>query len=384
MRNKTMLAVAALAFGVVAIGMGQDGTIPPILTSPTLAQETQSDTDITSAEAAPMMSSLDQADFEQRWSRAPEDIRAIAVAIVEGRALDPQTLTEIGPEALSRTYYAPILQVKRERGRRRGQFRDHKRPSYHSKQLQEYTTLLQEAVQALNLEAVQTLLAHGVDPTANHSEALFMAIPLRTPEAPNFMLFPDYNASLPIVEALLDAGVDPNKGQYGHEYATPLYMASLYKNIGAMIMLINRGADPWLRPIYDGKPAADSFMTSISFSTANHATAETLFRVLRATQIPPGPPEQVDYVLQQFEDIVDDFASGTGPYSRHTAWRLDQMLHVAGVALDRQAETDHLRARLSAFSYQADGGWFLAADEIHSRYDAPLVVPDHGDQVWGP
>ena len=45
--------------------------------------------------------------------------------------------------------------------------------------------------------------------------------------------------------------------------------------------------------------------------------------------------------------------------------------------------TDRIRARLSDFSYQADGGWYLAEDELHSRYDAPLSMLDRGDQVWG-
>ena len=39
---------------------------------------------------------------------------------------------------------------------------------------------------------------------------------------------------------------------------------------------------------------------------------------------------------------------------------------------------------LLRFDYQEDGGWYLAEDEVHSRYDEPLQLPDKGMEIWGP
>lgn len=305
--------------------------------------------------------------FETRWAEAPENIRALAMEIADGDVPDAETMDALGPEALSRGYHAPTMDFTRD-----------------GHPVQYLATLLQEAVMAYNLDAVRALLAQDVDPNVNHTEALFMAIERRTPGAPDFMLFPDYDASLPIVQAMIDAGANLNALQYGFRSDTPLYLASLVTNLGAMIALINAGADPWMKPDFINGMPVDSFMESLAFSSGGSASAEILFRVLRATEIPSGPPKQVDNVVKELAIVADKFAVGSGPDSRHTAWRLDQVLQLAGKALDRTTDTDRIRARLSDFSYQADGGWYLAEDEIHSRYDAPLSTPDRGDQVWGP
>ena len=316
---------------------------------------------------ASVMQPKDRKTFDQRWAQAPEEIRAIATKIANGAVPDNQELSALGTEALSRGYHAPALDFTRD-----------------GQPVEYLATLLQEAVMAYNLEAVQALLAQGADPNVNHTEALFMAIERRTPSAPDFMLFPDFDASLPIVQALLDAGANPNVQQYGFRSETPLYLADGYSNLGAMIALINAGADPWMKPVFVNGMPVDSFMEALASGTGNSAAAETAFRVLRATKLPPGPTEQVDRIFSQLGRRADKFATGSGPYARHKAWRLDQVLTLAGKALGRPEEADRIRARLSDFSYQADGGWYLAEDEIHSRYDAPLATPDRGDQVWGP
>ncbi|KGJ05423.1 hypothetical protein SAMN04487972_106145 [Paracoccus halophilus] len=304
--------------------------------------------------------------FETRWSEAPEAIRQLARVIAKGEI--PEGLEQLTSEVLSRAYPAPDLD--RERNGNRVPY---------------LSTLLQEAVISNNLEGVRALLRSGADPAVNYSEAMFTAIESKTPTAPAFMLFPDFDASLPIVQALLDAGADPNMQRHGFLHVTPLNLADGLTNLGAMIALINAGADPWLRPPFaDGTATTDSFMETQALAAGNHASAEVWFRVLGATKLPAGPKEQLDHVLARLDDVVEKFAIGTGPASRHTAWRLDQVLTLLGPAIDRMAETDRIRARLTKFDYQADGGWYLAADEIHSRYDAPLSVPDRGDQIWGP
>ncbi|MFD2441214.1 hypothetical protein ACFSS8_15995 [Paracoccus kondratievae] len=182
--------------------------------------------------------------FETRWAEAPEAIRELARVIAKGEV--PQGLDQFEPAVLSDGYHAPALDFTRD-----------------GRPVPYLATLLQEAVMAYNLAAVQALLAQGVDPNVNHTEALFMAIERRTPTAPDFMLFPDYDASLPIVQALLDAGANPNVQQYGFRDVTPLSLSNTVTNLGAMIALINAGADPWMKPDFINGMPGRSLMESL-------------------------------------------------------------------------------------------------------------------------
>jgi hypothetical protein len=310
----------------------------------------------------------DKASFDARWQSAPEPVRAVARVIADGGVPDAAVLAALGAESLSRGYPAPSLDFTRD-----------------GQPVPYLATLLQEAVMAFNLPAAQILMAEGADPRINHSEALFMAIERRTPGAPNFMLFPDHDASLPLVRALLQAGADPNARQHGFRAMTPLILARGVSNLGALIVLAENGADPWLRlPYPEGGVSRDSFLEEMSSSAGSGPAAEMLFRILREVRLPPGPQDQQAVVLANMASVVDIFATGTGPDSRHTAWRLDQLLTHLERVLDRTEDIERIRAALTPFNYETDGGWYLAEDEIHSRYDAPLSLPDKGDHIWGP
>lgn len=316
----------------------------------------------------PVMQPRDRETFDARWEMAPDEIRSLAQVIAEGAAPDPGALAELGPEALSAGYPAPALDFSRD-----------------GRPVPYRATLLQEAVMAFNLVAAQTLLSQGADPQANHSEAVFMAIERRTPGAPNFMLFADHEATLPILRALLEAGADPNVRRHGFRTQTPLIFAEGNNNLGALLILLENGADPWLRiPYPEGGGSRRSLMEALVSAAGNAAAAETLFRILRISAFPPPPAEQRQLVLERMAAVVDRFASGTGPSARHKAWRLDQVLTHLGRILEDTEEVERIRATLTSFDYDADGGWYLAESEVHSRYDAPLSVPDTGDHVWGP
>lgn len=304
-------------------------------------------------------------EFEQRWTKAPEQIRALARQIAEGAAPDPAVLEEIGAEALSRGYPVPALNFTRD-----------------GTPVPWLSTLLQEAVWAYNLEATRALLAAGADPNVNNGEVLFIAIEQKTRGAPNFGLFPDYDETLPFLRAYLEAGANPNVQRYGFRDETPLSWA--HKNLAAILLLLEFGADPWVR--YNGPSGrlSNSMINNLAFGAAANDASEILFRMARSGNLPKGPEEQEDEVFSLLSSVVDDFASGTGPRSRHKAWRLDQLLQVLGPVLDRKDEADAIRNRLTAFDYQTDGGWYLAEDEIHSRPDEPFAVPDKGSEIWGP
>ncbi|MFM2390671.1 MAG: hypothetical protein RLZZ437_2226 [Pseudomonadota bacterium] len=314
-----------------------------------------------------VMQPEDKETFDTRWSAAPGAITALARIIADGGTPTPAELDSIGATALSQGYPAPRLDFTRD-----------------DRPVPYMATLLQEAAMAYNAPAALALIAQGADPRENHSEVLFMAIERTTPGAPAFMLFPDHDASLPVLRALLQGGADPNAARHGFRHETPLSLAEGQRNLGALLMLLEFGADPWRQPKFpDGTPT-DSLMESLGYGVANLATTETLFRLLRDGKVQPGAPEQTDRLFTLLDQAIDNFATGSGPETRHTAWRFDQLLQVAGPRLSRTEEASRLRSQLAAFDFQIDGGWYLAQDEVHSRYDAPLSTPDRGDQIWGP
>ena len=125
-------------------------------------------------------------------------------------------------------------------------------------------------------------------------------------------------------------------------------------------------------------------MTVPSAATLNGAAAETLFRLVRSGHLPRGPEAEETAFWDALDQVVGGIEGGSGPAARHQAWRMDQLLQVTGATLGDPDRAQALRDRLPAFDYREDGGWYLAEDEIRSRHDAPLQVPDQGTEIWGP
>lgn len=305
--------------------------------------------------------------FEDRWRNAPREIVALALQIARGRIPEANALHEIGRDGLSRGYPAPRLD-----------FTVNDRPVVFM------TTLLQEAVLAYNFEAAQALLAAGADPDENHGEALFLAVTQKTRGAPPFMMFPDFDAMLPFLRACLKAGANPNVQRYGFLPRTPFGEARLENNLGAMLILLQSGADPWKQYPGPSGRLRDSALESLAFSAGSNASAEILFRLAHSGYMPRGTQQQQDRVFALLSAAAEKFASSNDAKSRHTAWRLDQVSQALGDALSRESHADALRANLVEFNYEKDGGWYLAADEVHSRYDAPISAPATGTQIWEP
>lgn len=305
--------------------------------------------------------------FEGRWAHAPETIKELARLIADGGKPETETLDAIGATALSYGYPVPELDFERN-----------------GQKITYLSTLLQEAVLAYNLGATRALLAAGADPDVYNGEVLFLAVEQKTHGAPNIMLFPDHDEMLPFLRLYLEAGADVNARRYGFLPRTPLSLTGLLDNLGAMLMLLEFEADPWLR--FEVRPDIyrRSLMLTLASGSLNSATGEVLFRIARAKHLPQGSDAAEQEVLKKLEDVVEMIEAGTGPQARHGAWRMDQLLYVMGNALERREQFNALRKRLPAFDYQADGGWNLAEDEVHSRYDAPLSFPDGGPEIWGP
>ncbi|MCF3973321.1 hypothetical protein [Paracoccus salsus] len=166
--------------------------------------------------------------------------------------------------------------------------------------------------------------------------------------------------------------------------ATLLQEAALAYNVTAAQALLDAGADPWLDLPGAKGVRIGRLIERMASSSGSAPMTEMLFRIARSGHLPQGPDSAVDAVFSGLSSVAEKFASGTGPDARHTAWRLDQVFQVLGTALGREEQANDIRAQLNAFDDAADGGWFLAADEIHSRYDAPLSAPDKGTEIWGP
>jgi len=354
-------AKAALVAGVVAAGpIGW-----AVLAAPLAVM--LAGTAPAAAEDAPVMTPFDETAFAARWQGAPDGVRAIARMIAQGGTPPPDALAALGPDRLSQGHPAPTLDF-----------------TVDGRPVAFQATLLQEAVMAANLPAATALLAAGADPDVNHGEALFAAVTTRSPGAAALAAFPDYDATLAIVEALLAAGANPNLRRNGVAIDTLLGTALGHWNLGAMLALLQAGADPWVRVPHSASVFRESVMEELAFGSAATTAAEVLFRLARSGHLPAGDPAQVDRVFASLAAVADEFASGTGPQARHIAWRLDMVLRVLGPALGRAGEAERIRAGLTRFDPGADGGWFLAEGEVRSRRDEPLALPDKGRFVWGP
>ncbi len=311
---------------------------------------------------------VDWQEFDQRWADAPEDIRALARQIAEGEVPD---LTPFSAGQLGRGYRAPTLDFSRN-----------------GTPVAFEATLLIEAAKARNLPATRALLDAGADPGAWFAEVLFIMTRQRTRDAPAFLLFPDFDETLPYLRAYLEAGADPNVLRHGFLAETPFTRADLEHNLGAMVMMLDHGADPWLRlPFPDTHQSGGYLGYSVMLEHAggsSSASIETFFRMARSGALPKGTQEDVQEVLDRLAEVIESIGKGPEPEIRHLAWRLDQLYVHLGIAWGLEDEFEALRDRLPDFDYQADGGWYLAEDELHSRHDAPLSVPDKGSETWGP
>lgn len=356
--------VAVLYFVPITMELKQSSSVQPPTTIARSSEDVAKDFE--------PMTEEDWAAFEQRWATAPEEIRELARLITRGDTPNEGTLADLSAEAMSRGYHVPELDFTRN-----------------GTPVPYLSTLLQEAAFSYNLEATRALLEVGVDPNVNHGEVLFIVIEQRTRGAPNFAVFPDFDEMLPFLQAYLESGADSNVKRYGFLSRTPFDFADGQHNLGAMLLLLEFGADPWAKlPFPDTHQSDgylnDSVMEALSFGAGAGPTSETLFRLARSGNLPQGPEKIESNVFRNLSEVGATFASGTGPAVRHTAWRLDQLLKILGAALNREEEAGEIRQKLAKFDYQADGGWYLAEGEIHSRYDAPLSLPDKGSEIWGP
>ncbi|MEL7092183.1 MAG: hypothetical protein AAFN94_10665 [Pseudomonadota bacterium] len=363
-----LIAVAVLAAGAVLMSLPVTWEQRSVEAVPDDAAQTVAET----AKEVEPMTEIDWEAFDRRWSGAPDAVRALAREIAEGGTPDAEQLQALGPDALSRGYPAPALDFTRN-----------------GTAVPYQATLLIEAATAYNLAATQALLAAGADPKANHNEVAFVAATLRTRGAPDFMLFPDHDETLPFLRAYLEAGADPNALRHGFLGETPLTRADLERNLGATLLMLEFGANPWQQLPFPDLHQNDGYMAKSiledrATSGFNRASLEVLFRWARSGHLRPGPEAQVAAVYDIFAEKVDRLDGATGPDARHSAWRLHQILQWVGTAMDLQDAYAALQAKLPAFDYETDGGWYLAEDEVHSKYDAPLSTPDAGSEIWGP
>lgn len=312
----------------------------------------------------------DWAAFDIRWAEAPDALRELARTIAARDAIDMTVLEGMGNLSAE----VPVPELSRE---------------WDGQPVTHRATLLEEAVRAYNLEAVNALLEAGADPCGFHCNAVFMALGMRTHGAPPLAgAFGDYSQSLEMARSILKAGGDPNSREFGFRNSL-VENTSGDRNLGGMLVLLEFGANPWQRRAFPPNKSgsvyiADSVLTNLAFGSLSPLSTEVLFRLARSGHLPRGEREDEEALFDQLEQVVEKIADGSGPTARHQAWRMDQVLQVLGQALDLSDRAVSLRSRLPEFDYTADGGWYLAEDQLHSPWDSPLGVPDKGDEIWGP
>lgn len=310
--------------------------------------------------------------FAARWSTAQDDVRSVARAIAEGEVPDPDLLSRLDPAVLSAGLHVPALDW-----------------SLDGRTVEYRASLLLQSVVSVNVEAARLLIEAGANPNDDHGRVLFLALAQKSRGTPQFMIFPDFEATLPFVELFLAAGADPNQPRVGFRAESPLAFAIKHKNLGAIEMLVNSGADPWVALAEPDGYVPRTPVSTLAVGSREPTAAEMLFRMARQEGFAPKDRDDLFALQKDLGSVVENVAEGSGPTARAEAWRLDIILALLGERLapfDPEAPSwaQALRETLPRPDLDEDAGWFLGPDERHSPNDGPISVPLHGSEIWGP
>ncbi|MEC7761488.1 MAG: hypothetical protein VX874_06200 [Pseudomonadota bacterium] len=318
------------------------------------------------------MTDEELAAFEARWSTASEDVRTVARSIAEGDMPDPDLVSRLDPAVLSVGLHVPALDW-----------------SLDGRTVQYRASLLLQSVVSVNVEAARLLIEAGANPNDDHGRTLFLALSQKSRGTPQFMVFPDFEDTLPFVEMFLAAGADPNQPRAGFRAESPLAFAIKHKNLGAIEMLVNAGADPWVALAEPDGYVPRTPVSTLAVGSREPTAAEMLFRMARQDGFAPKDEADLFALQKDIGAVVTHVAEGSGPTARAEAWRLDIILALLGERLakydpEAPAWAEALRETLPRPDLDEDAGWFLAPNERHSPHDGPISVPLHGTEIWGP
>ncbi|MEO1347027.1 MAG: hypothetical protein AAFV74_23040 [Pseudomonadota bacterium] len=302
-------------------------------------------------------------DLMIRFPDAPKPVLDLAATILSGEAPSLEAIQTLTPELLNRTYVTPSV--------------GNLPWMQHS--------LLREAVQQANAPAARALITAGADPFFNRGEMPFLAA--RTASGGRDRVFPDYSDANAMIEMWFEAGGDPNATWEGAGGSLLLLELS-QANLEGVLLVLERGADPWRRvPI--GRAFGDTpRMTSMPFllrtANANPFSSEIAFRVALAGYYRGGSVDDLSELDALYEMAAEQYLGSTGDENLHLVWQMQKAITEIYRSLERDVP-DRVAALL-AMQIPADvGGFWLAPGEVRSPDEPDQVVTNDtqlGNELW--
>ncbi len=246
-------------------------------------------------------------------------------------------------------------------------------------------TLLREAVLARNFEATQALVAAGANARFNADEMAFLAVTYHTEGWR--VWFPDYRPGMAFLNLWLEKGGSPAAVNNYYSSIGDLLHATPRDNLEAAMVLLQNGADGWLRHKPADADPDDTFVFDSYFeglANANLMSCELIFRLAQAELLKPGPTDVVDAFFERYERVADQYRDASGPSDLATAWGLGRAMEAAYTNLGR-TPNEAAQAVIDLTIPDDIGGFFLAPTEIRSDDDPDQRVNNDnqvGKEKW--
>lgn len=360
MRSKALFAAFGALCFLTAVWLGL-----PLITGKSLdqtAETVSSDAELAHA-TQEARNVLMAEELDAHFPEAPTPVRAIAATIIAGEIPSARDVEALDKDSLNGSWYRPHAALFPMHGH----------------------TLLRQAVVSRNIEAARVLMAAGANPFYNDNEMPFQAVNIET--STQRVAFSDYQLGTAFLTLWLDHDGDPNATHRGASLG-PLLTSTPINNLESILLLLERGADPWLKtPVYSTGTDNIIFYTDpFHLSNANAApiSSEVAFRVAMAGHYANSPAEGIDELIRLYDRTAAQYVGASGPENLHLIWGMQMALHPIFNQIDRTPEG--AIAQLLDMQIPDDiGGFFLAPNEIRSPDDEDQLINNlnqFGNEMW--
>jgi len=285
---------------------------------------------------------------------APDPIQALALVIVRNTRLTSDIYESLTPDMINRIYRAA--------------------PDAPG------DTILALAMRNFKMDAARALIRSGAKVDIDGARIAFEAINPEDRDRDLDAPFPDYSAGLPFLLLYLDNGGDPNAaaadGTTLLEYAGP----GTINNLGAGMLLLEYGADPFLEPTGRDGTRHDSFF--VGNSRLFPIPLEYMHRLTILGYFGEAPDAQLAKVLASYERDLKTIEALHQDGSAETTifWIARQTI---------LALRDHAGAKLTPYlagfvarDIPEEAGWFLPASAYYTLAGEGAIHGPFGDRFW--
>ncbi len=291
------------------------------------------------------------AEVASDYATAPEDIRAIALAIRQGEVPDQALLDQLGSEALSVRYLSDS---------------------------QQKFFLLNDTMLHDNFPAAKALVEAGADVNYQDHTMVFNAIQMH--QGPMAVPFPDFSPGIPFLKLYLENGGDPNAPyKRDNTYDPPLHVA--HNNLEGVLVLLEHGADPWLRVPTPHGIFGDGYLDYLAFASGNGIYAEQIFRIAHAGYFKGASAQELETVLGTFRKFLTNDEGSRAQDDLLQNWQWNAILEAIFDTTGATPDPELARLMKNRVSDEY-GGWWMRPDQIRTgdEFVGPMIT--NGTLIW--